>query len=102
MTPHADPRIGAVVGNILTVPPGADAELEPSTRQMIDRRDLLRGDDRVPFNDQADPAADAQPAGLRSGRGEGDEEVVGVPVLARQLSAAVAGRGLPPRRDVLM
>ena len=53
--------IGPVVGHLLAVPARADAELEAAAGQVVDRRDLLGGDDRVALDHQADAAADAQP-----------------------------------------
>jgi hypothetical protein len=44
--------------------------------------------DRVALHDQADAGGDQQLAGGRGRRGECDERVVGVAVLARQLAAA--------------
>ncbi len=66
------------------VPAGADAELQPAAAEVIDTRDRLRGDDRVPLDHQTDAAGDPEPGGRLSGRGQGHEQVVGAPVLGRQ------------------
>ena len=97
--PHPRARIGPVVGHLLAVPAGADAELKAAAGQVVDRRDLLGGDDRVALDHQADAAADAQPGGRQRRRRQRDEQVVGRRVLARDRPATgVRGRALG--RDV--
>ena len=60
---HPGPRVGAVVAHLLAVPARADAELEAARRTGASTRgDLLGGRDRVALVDQADAAADPQPA----------------------------------------
>jgi hypothetical protein len=73
-----------VIAHFLAIPTCADAELETATRQVIDRRDLLGRDDRVALDDEADAAANPQARGRLGGRGQRDEQVVGVPVLGWQ------------------
>jgi hypothetical protein len=88
-----------VVGHLLAVPARAHAELEPAAGEVVDRGDLLGGRDRVALDHEADAAADPQVRrGGRRGR-HGDEQVVRVRVLARQLAAAGVRR-LAARRDV--
>src|SRR5215217_5387926 len=96
---HPRARIGAVVGHLLAVPAGADPELQPPARQVVDRGDLLGGHDRVALDDEADAGPDPRPRRRLGGRGHGHEQVVGVGVLARELAAPRIGR-LPRRRDV--
>ena len=88
-----------MVAHLLAIPAAADPELEPAARQMVDRCDLLRGRDRVALDDQADAAADPQRRGRLRRRRQRDEQVVGVAVLARQLTAARV-RALAAGRDV--
>ena len=96
---HPPPRVGAVVGHLLPVPAGADAELEPPAGQVVDAGHLLGRGDRVPLDDQADAGADPQPRGGGHRGGHRDEQVEGVRVLARQRTAARM-RCRPAGRDV--
>ena len=96
---HPPPRVGAVVGHLLPVPAGADAELEPPAGQVVDAGHLLGRGDRVPLDDQADAGADPQPRGGGHRGGHRDEQVEGVRVPARQLTAARVRRR-PAGRDV--
>src|SRR4051794_18905501 len=47
-------RVRAVILHLLDVPAGSHAEEEPAAREAIERGDLLRGDDRVALDDEAD------------------------------------------------
>ena len=88
-----------MVAHLLAVPAGSDAELEPSAREVVDARHGLRGDDRVVLGHKADPAPDAE-LRRRSRRGrQGDELVVAMPVLGRQVRSTRAP-ALAARRDV--
>jgi hypothetical protein len=95
--------IGAVVSHLLLVPARADPEEEAPAGDLVQGRDLLRGDDRVALDDEADPGPYQQPLGRGRGGGEGDEGVVGVAVLLRQLapgrirSLARSAGGMPAR-----
>src|SRR6266545_3131450 len=89
---HAGTRVGAVVGHLPTVPAGAHAELQPPAGQVVHAGHRLGRGDRVAFDDQADPAAHAQPRGGRGRRGQRHEQVVAVPVLGRQRLPVVAPR----------
>ncbi len=95
---HPPAWVGTVVAHLLAVPAGADSELEAAAGQVVDARHLLRRDDRVTLDDQADAAAHAQPRRGSSGRRQRHEQVVDVPVLARQLASRVWG--LAAGRDV--
>ena len=53
-------RIGAVVLHLLAVPTRADAEQEAPARQPVDARDLLRRDDRVALDHEADAGRDSR------------------------------------------
>jgi hypothetical protein len=80
-----------VVLHLLTVPAGADAELQPSPGEVVDAGDLLGRGDRVALVHQTDPAAHPQCRRRRGRRRERDEQVVGVGVLAGKLAAARIG-----------
>jgi hypothetical protein len=97
--PESLRRDGAVIRHLLDVPARADAEQEPTARDLIDRRDLLSGDDRVALDDEADAGSDPQPLCRGRGRGGRDERVERVPVLGRQLAAGGIRRRAA-RRDV--
>src|SRR3954453_1098653 len=91
--------IRAVVGHLLEIPAGADAEDHPPPREAIHRRHLLGGEDRIALYQQADRIPDLDPL---SGRGHGPERherVEDAEVLARQLTTGWIGR-LPARGDV--
>src|SRR5262249_6952680 len=82
--PPAGAKLRPVFLHFLGVPAAADAEEEPPAREHVERRDLLRGGDRVALDEEADAAPDLEPRG-DGGRGrERDEEVVRVPVLPGQ------------------
>ena len=92
-------RIGPVVLHLLAVPTRADAEQEAPAGQSVDARDLLRRDDRVALDHEADAGREQQALGGGGRRRERDERVVRVAVLRRQLAAARVGRGAV-HRDV--
>src|SRR5262249_46992485 len=50
----AMPEVGAVIAHLLDVPACPDAEQHTSVRQLVERRDLLGGRDRIAFYEQAD------------------------------------------------
>src|SRR3989449_104290 len=85
--PKARLEVRAVVGHLLGVPAGADAEEEPSARDLVEARDLLGGLDRIALHDEAHPGGDLQPGGGRGGGRERHEGVHHVVVLPRQLTA---------------
>src|SRR5437867_5243238 len=85
--PEARLEVRAVVGHLLGVPAGADAEEEPSARDLVEARDLLGGLDRIALHDEAHPGGDLQPGGGRGGGRERHEGVHHVVVLLRQLTA---------------
>ena len=79
--------------------PAADAEQHAPAGEMVERRHLLRGRDRIALDQQADAGADLDARRHRRRHGERDEQVVGVRVLLRQ--NGTAGPGAAPRgRDV--
>ena len=98
---HPGARIGAVVGHLLAVPARPDAELEPPAGQVVDAGRLLRGDDRVALDHQADARPDPQPRGSRRRRGQRDEQVERVDIALRQRLAARIGRVLDRHVGVL-
>src|SRR6266849_3783804 len=53
--PEARLEVRPVVGHLLGVPAGADAEEEPSARDLVEARDLLGGLDRIALHDEAHP-----------------------------------------------
>ena len=77
--------------------PTPNSSRPPVSRSRL--ADLLRGHDRVALDHQADPGAELDPLGRRAGRHQGDERVVDVRVLARQLVAGRVG-GLARGRDM--
>jgi hypothetical protein len=88
-----------VIGHLLAVPAGADAEQEASARDVVERRHLLGESDRVALDDEADAGADQEPLGRRGGRSERDEGVEEAVIPARKLFAA-GPRRAPARGDV--
>src|SRR5258706_2483688 len=93
---HPPAWVGTVVAHLLAVPAGADPELEAAAGQVVDARHLLRRDDRVTLDDQADAAAHAQLHRGSSGRRQRHEQVVDVPVLAPPLASWVWGLARAP------
>ena len=94
--PHAGPRVGAVVGHLLAVPPRSDAEVDAAAGEVVEAGDRLGGDDRVALRDEADAAADAQRRRGGERHRHGHEQVVGVRVLAGQRRRARAAAGRRP------
>jgi hypothetical protein len=88
-----------VVSHLLPVPARADAEQEAPSRHVVERRHLLRRDDRIALDHEADAGAELQPLRDRRRGGERDERVEDVAVLARQLTPAGVGR-VAADRDV--
>src|SRR6266849_3676749 len=89
--PEARLEVRAVVGHLLGVPAGADAEEEPPARDLVEARDLLGGLDRIALHDEAHARGDPQPDGGRGGGGERHEGIHHVVVLLRQLTALRKG-----------
>ena len=88
-----------MIGHLFAIPSGAHAEFEPAAGENVNTGDLFGSDDRIPLDEQADPAAHPQLRGGHGGCCQGDEEVVGVRVHAGQLTAArIAAR--PAGRDM--
>ena len=83
---------GAVVGHLVLIPAVADAEQETAARDLVDRRDLLGGLDRVAQSDQANAGPEQQRLGHRRGRTEHHERVHHVVILLRKIAAAGEGR----------
>src|SRR5215211_2828247 len=81
---HPNSRVGAMIAHLGPVPARTHAELQAAAREVVDARDLFRGDDRVTFHDQADAAGDADVAGRLRGGGKRDEQIVRAPVFRRQ------------------
>src|SRR5436190_12461033 len=79
--------VRAVILHLLDVPAGSHAEEEPAAGEAIERGDLLRGDDRVALDDEADAGGEEYALGRGGRRGQRDERVVGVAVLPRELPA---------------
>src|SRR2546429_9540033 len=77
----------SVVGHLLGVPAGADAEEEAPARDLIEARDLLGGLDRIALDDETDAGGDLQRSRGRRGGGERHERVHHVVVLLRQVAA---------------
>ena len=92
--------VHAVVLGLVGVPTEAHTEHEPTTRLLVERRDRLRGDDRLPLRDETDAGADDEPLRDRSRDAERDERVERVLVLVGELRVAGRGRRDPARRDV--
>src|SRR5258706_574867 len=68
--------------------PARGTSTRPSAGQVVDARSLMGGDDRVARHEQADAASDPEPRGRLGGSGQRNEQLVGVPVLSRELSAS--------------
>jgi len=66
--------VGAVVGHLLLVPAGADAE-EAAAGGQIEGGGLLGEEDRVVLGDEEDAGAEPEPAGDGGDHGEGDQGI---------------------------
>jgi hypothetical protein len=97
--PGPGARVDAVVGHLLPVPAGPDAELEPAARDPVEGRDRLGKADRVVLEHQRDGRAERDPLRLHRHRGQRDVRVVRMPVAPGQLRPA-GPRRLPGRGDV--
>ena len=85
--------------HLVLVPPDADAEDESTAGDVVERRHLLREDDRIVLRDEADAGAELQSLSDRCGDAQRDERVEDVAVLLGQLAAA-GPRSAPADRDV--
>ena len=76
-------------------PAGTHAEVDPATRQVIERRDGLGRDDGVALRHDQDPGAEPDGRGGGGGEGEPDQRVGQIEVLgaAGHLPALVVGVG---------
>ena len=90
----------AVVGELVLVPAEPDAEHEAPAAQVVERRDRLRGHDRLPLGHEADPGAEGDAIGDRGRRRERHQRVEGALVLLAQLVVAGRRRRAPGDRDV--
>ena len=90
---------GAVVLHLLGVPAAADPEEHATAREPVQRGHFLGRDDRVALDHEADAGAELEASRRGGGGHQGEERIVGRPVVARQLAA---GRPRAPaaRRDV--
>src|SRR5262249_43598631 len=87
---------GPVVLHLLGVPARTDPEEHATGRGLVEGWHLLRRDDRIALDQQADARGHLDARGHRRRGGERHEEVVGVGVLLRQHRAArprAAARG---------
>src|SRR5262245_17080069 len=73
--------------HLFSVPAATDAKQQTAARELVHRRHLFGQDNRIPFNHETNAAAKFD--GLCSGGSshEGNKEIIGVPVVARQISA---------------
>ena len=88
--PEARREGGPVMLDLLDVPAGAHAEEEASVGEEVEAGHLLRGDDRIVLDHQADAGAEAEPRRHGRRRRQPDEGVQGVRVLLRQRAASRA------------
>src|SRR5262249_22757015 len=98
---HDSPPVGrldAVVPQFLEYPTRADTELHPPVRQDVERRDLLRRDQRIPLGDQRHRGTEGQPGGGLRRSGQRHEAVHAVLELRGPRGDVVVLRG--DRRDM--
>ena len=88
-----------MVLHLLAVPAGADPEEDPAAREVVEARDLLRADDGVALDHQADSGPDEDSLGYGRHLCERHEWVVGMAVVVRKVAAAGI-RSLPAGGDV--
>src|ERR1700686_1027127 len=79
------PEIGAMIFHLLAIPTAADSENYAAVRDHVERRDLLRQQNRIALDDETDSSAELDPLGGDGRRGQCDELVVRVPILGRQI-----------------
>lgn len=84
--PEAVGSLDAVVGELLEIPAGSDAEEHPIAGEMGEAGNCFRKRDRMVLGGQADAGAQVQCAGGCGGRGQRDEGVEGTAVHPRQLA----------------
>src|SRR2546427_12094565 len=90
-----------MIGHLLSLPPGADAKVEASDRDVVAARDLLGGIDGVWLDDEADAGRDPELFRGEGRRCERNERVERMPVVLRQL-CTTRPRALPAGWDVGM
>ena len=96
--PAPRPR-DTMIFQLLLVPAPADTKINPPARDMIQAGDLLGGNNRVPFGDQADTGAQADVFGHRRRRRQAQEHIHVVGIIRRQVTTkgeagAAAGRNM--------
>ena len=86
---HFCPALGvvrAMVLHFLAIPPGTNAEHNPAARQHIEGCHLFGQCNWVPLDDQTNPGTQSNALRHRGAGAQGDEGVVGVPVLSWQVT----------------
>src|SRR5262245_988900 len=77
----------AVIFHLLSIPSTTNAKEQATIRQHIERRYFFRQLDGVMFDHQTDTTADLYRFGCSSCSHHGDEQVMCMPVIFRQLAA---------------
>ncbi len=80
--------IHPVIGNFLDVPARTDAQREPSPRNEVDARNLLRENDRIARWYQTHPNTDAKSARCRQSIHRCNQRIDEAPIFVRQFPAA--------------
>ena len=80
--------LGAVVLHLLHVPAATHGEDEAPTRQLVEARHRLGGDDRIVLRDQADAGTELELLGGSGRKGQRHERIVRMLVALGQLAPA--------------
>src|SRR5262245_43595801 len=87
--------------HLFSVPPATDPKEQAAARELIHRRYLFGQDNRIALNYETNATAKFDSVSGGRCRYEGDKEIIGMPVIAGQISAHWPG-ATPAGGDVCM